>query len=539
MISSFKDLNRFLQRGFTPPKRSLDSLQSIWERPLGQLATHKDLARLCNTMVIQTESGSVLHQVHGSGLVLAEDILSSLVKLNEPEYLPTLQKCFQENINPNGDVSTEMKRLFCDKFKDVNFCATKTAALLRGVNQEIVYPVIRELRDTFYEKFPFKDIRGTWKVGITRTTEGNIIVSHYKQEQSYSTEDGFTFHWQLNLKFNDDFTGFTPEYYISYVNFQGATNHTLLKAMNPYFHRATQYRNIWMKEDKSTVRSIANSLPRIAEGSIIQIDEQTVFKQENAQNDQLTLVRDFLLALAFAVDPPHIRESIHKKIEAIMAEDHSDDADSDTTERLKKALKYEDMIPFKSKTFQILKAINYDMPKPAIMQLREHVYPYAQYRDIKRSWQTNISLSDTKYKITVSKKECSASLGEEEYFDFGWELAITFNTQMNKLIDAEFYIIEYSLHEKMKPEQSSWMKKLFEPFLSTKFNVNIKCTIHAPEILAAVIKTMKANPHLGRHTIQLQDSNDSFQLLPLLESLHEADSRGEAFPLTFVTKPRS
>ena len=41
------------------------------------------------------------------------------------------------------------------------------------------------------------------------------------------------------------------------------------------------------------------------------------------------------------------------------------------------------MIPFKSKTFQILKAINYDIPKPAIMQLREHVYPYAQYRDVK------------------------------------------------------------------------------------------------------------------------------------------------------------
>ena len=127
---------------------------------------------------------------------MAEDILTSLVKMIEPEYLPTLEKvrflsiigmvkrliweeqCFQEKINPDGEVSSEMKRLFSNKWKGIDFSSTKTAALLRGVNQvchmyagtrreihslrlqEIVYPVIRELRDTFYEKFPFKDIRG-------------------------------------------------------------------------------------------------------------------------------------------------------------------------------------------------------------------------------------------------------------------------------------------------------------------------------------------------------------------------------------------
>ena len=72
-----------------------------------------------------------------------------------------------------------MRRLFSNSIKSLPFSHTKSAALLRGINQvryamgfephshlrtmgkqEIVFPVIRELRDTLYDKFPFKDVRG-------------------------------------------------------------------------------------------------------------------------------------------------------------------------------------------------------------------------------------------------------------------------------------------------------------------------------------------------------------------------------------------
>lgn len=46
-----------LQRGNVQSLRSLELLQTIWDRPLHKLATSKDLVRLCNSLIIQNECG--------------------------------------------------------------------------------------------------------------------------------------------------------------------------------------------------------------------------------------------------------------------------------------------------------------------------------------------------------------------------------------------------------------------------------------------------------------------------------------------------
>ena len=41
---------------------------------------------------------------------------------------------------------------------------------LRAVNQDIIFPVYRDIRTTFYEQFPFKDVHLSWAVDV------NVLV---------------------------------------------------------------------------------------------------------------------------------------------------------------------------------------------------------------------------------------------------------------------------------------------------------------------------------------------------------------------------
>lgn len=81
------------------------------------------------------------------------------------------------------------------------------------------------------------------------------------------------------------------------------------------------------------------------------------------------------------------------------------------------------------------------MPKPAIMQLRENIYPFAQYRDVKGSWKFRVALTNLQYIIIIDKKECSSSVKESEYFDFTWELIVRKNLLF--LLYFSYFFLDY------------------------------------------------------------------------------------------------
>ena len=76
------------------------------------------------------------------------------------------------------------------------------------------------------------------------------------------------------------------------------------------------------------------------------------------------------------------------------------------------------MIPFHSKTFRILKAATHEMALPAMLALKQEIYPYVAYRTLKGSWELRIIIGKYGYQVVVQKTEITISKDVKEYFDF-------------------------------------------------------------------------------------------------------------------------
>ena len=69
---------------------------------------------------------------------------------------------------------------------------------------------------------------------------------------------------------------------------------------------------------------------------------------------------------------------------------------------------------------------------------------------------------------------------------------------MTNLLDAEFYITEYSVHKETTTQFRTWLKKLILPFISDSHPpiLRVKESIPAPAILLSVIKTLRQFPEV-------------------------------------------
>jgi len=109
--------------------------------------------------------------------------LTALLQLTEPrETVQLILDELSDGILAAGDVALPLRSFFASALIQK---APRLEAVLRLIHQEIPFPVIKRFRDSFYDKFPFKDCRGTWKIRI-EVAGKSIVVSHVKSEQAHS-----------------------------------------------------------------------------------------------------------------------------------------------------------------------------------------------------------------------------------------------------------------------------------------------------------------------------------------------------------------
>jgi hypothetical protein len=92
--------------------------------------------------------------------------------------------------------------------------SSRSALVLKCIQQEMIFPCVTTLRKEIYETLPYQDVRGTWKI-IVLIGNTSLTVRHKKRERSRSVEDSeyFEFEWELDLKFNPELTAFTSSSY--------------------------------------------------------------------------------------------------------------------------------------------------------------------------------------------------------------------------------------------------------------------------------------------------------------------------------------
>ena len=92
------------------------------------------------------------------------------------------------------------------------------------------------IRNSLYEKFPYKDVKGGWKV-IISLDQDRVVVSHIKKEQSHDTtpEGRFFFQWHLTLAFDQQMITFDPSLKILDITFERMLPETKRTFMDAIF----------------------------------------------------------------------------------------------------------------------------------------------------------------------------------------------------------------------------------------------------------------------------------------------------------------
>jgi len=223
----------------------LKEVQAKWNQPLAKLPAHVDLPRLGKKIEI-SHNGVVVWVAEDTieRLLLEEQIkpegsndtpanssnddtnnnsnnsntlkrreLSSSVNdllfnillaiatpLETPEMIAKLKsefpKCFPEE-KANSDAGRRLANFFDAAVGD----DSKLAKVLKASNQSVVSPAVVRLKSALSSKFPYKDIRGGWRLYIEITDEKNVVVRHTKLEQSFD-EESFKFQWQFEMMFD-------------------------------------------------------------------------------------------------------------------------------------------------------------------------------------------------------------------------------------------------------------------------------------------------------------------------------------------------
>lgn len=83
--------------------------------------------------------------------------LTLLTQLDPPALIEAFNENFSKHVTEDLDIPTRLQAFISSGVlpEDCN-----TFAVLRCIHQEIIFPVVMKLRQTIYEHFPYKDVKG-------------------------------------------------------------------------------------------------------------------------------------------------------------------------------------------------------------------------------------------------------------------------------------------------------------------------------------------------------------------------------------------
>mmetsp|Transcript_40864 Transcript_40864/g.102916 ORF Transcript_40864/g.102916 Transcript_40864/m.102916 type:complete len:330 (-) Transcript_40864:183-1172(-) len=180
-----------------------------WEKRVEDLPVSVDLPRLARKMVIYDSSNTVI--LDGGWLDLPPEelarvqcavptpttrfqlvraILLLLARELEPSSEGVIAEKFHslhlEEPHFGGDISG-----FLGVFLRTHLGNdSHIVRVLKVCNQSVIAPAVLRLKKTIASKYPFKDVRGAWRIHLHIRSRDEVVVRHMKREMSW--EAGFT-----------------------------------------------------------------------------------------------------------------------------------------------------------------------------------------------------------------------------------------------------------------------------------------------------------------------------------------------------------
>jgi len=194
----------------------LKEISTKWERPYHTLPVHVDIPRLAKKIVIYG-NGVIVHrppdeEMHSSSGNLfsttprvdntVRDIIVTLSGwLGEPKEKQEEIFSQYSNFFGGGDPSLSLTE-FLDNIVGPT---SKVVNVLKACNQSILAPGVLKLKVAVGNQYPFKDVRGSWRIDVHIYPDG-LNVTHLKRERSFEDDsaDYFEFDWSLKLVFDRD-----------------------------------------------------------------------------------------------------------------------------------------------------------------------------------------------------------------------------------------------------------------------------------------------------------------------------------------------
>eukprot|EP01121_Diplochlamys_sp_Union-15-3_P018030 TRINITY_DN647_c0_g1_i3.p1 TRINITY_DN647_c0_g1~~TRINITY_DN647_c0_g1_i3.p1 ORF type:complete len:326 (+),score=37.31 TRINITY_DN647_c0_g1_i3:37-1014(+) len=254
-------------------RKFVSDTMSRWCKDLLELPVYKDIARLCkNIRILDFRTDTILYQEDGlkDRGDIVYDILVVLAKeLDGDSVLKIIEDNYYNYVTPgNGEVDTaEQLKAFFSNVKLPADCGT--VRIIKCIQQEMISPGVKALRERIYSKFPYKDIKGTWEIYIEILATCVILV-HTKWEQSHdsSNESYFKFQWELRLVFGRPFEATIN--IIDYEFHPGVPVEKqvrIKKLMSPFLPQKVEYTRVWKKAISEF--NIHMDLPRLGQNLVI------------------------------------------------------------------------------------------------------------------------------------------------------------------------------------------------------------------------------------------------------------------------------
>jgi hypothetical protein len=197
-------------------------------KPVEKLPVHLDLPRLARKMDIIYDNQLILEAKEGGedqyfmdneermkrtseqkeaplnphevNSVMREIFVTLAQHLDNEQVLQSIQDNFGTYITskPNTDVSRHLLDFLLEVVGNNN----STIGVLKASNQSILAPAVIRLKSTVGSKFPYKDIRGGWRIVISiSSSEDLITITHRRWEQSFQAGQ-FKFSWEFKLYYD-------------------------------------------------------------------------------------------------------------------------------------------------------------------------------------------------------------------------------------------------------------------------------------------------------------------------------------------------
>lgn len=171
----------------------------IWKSSVALLG--QDLLT-CASMVRVDVGGSIIYSPDKKKEKLGQirDLLGVIIEKVDPIKANKLQNLLNKSLESKTDLVSGLDNFLSNE----SLIQSDSYRVLKLMSQQVLNPAIMKLRKEYFNYYPYKFVKGSWRVLVSFSKDG-VIVKHSKEEKSTDVEkleSYFSFKWQLSLKVN-------------------------------------------------------------------------------------------------------------------------------------------------------------------------------------------------------------------------------------------------------------------------------------------------------------------------------------------------